>query len=176
MKISLSNFWFWLYFFLSIWVKMLLHTFATVGSVSAFKAASWQRIDIVFHSATHSVTWLPFPLQGLLSWELACQPAMRWRVRGVRFDWDMEEMEVWAVGERSTLRLSAKMRMITLPWHTHKGFFHFFKVLSEEFFSLGSSEWRFIVNRSELEHTGILYLFNLCQLWAQVMNCEVVRQ
>jgi len=35
--------------------------------VSAFTASFWQRIDIAFHSASHSVTPLPFLPQGLLS-------------------------------------------------------------------------------------------------------------
>lgn len=144
----------WEYYHILLW---------TVGSVCAFKAASWQRIDIAFHSATHSVTRLPFPPQGPLSWELACQPAMvwRWRVRGVRFDWDMEEIEEGEVGERAILRLSAKMRMITLPWHTHKGFSfpHFFKVLTEELLSLGSSEWTFFANGRELEHTMAVFTY-----------------
>lgn len=67
--------------------------FSNCGHVSFFKALFWQRIDIAFHSATHSVTRLPFAPQGLLSWELACQPETMWRVRGVRFDWDMEKIE-----------------------------------------------------------------------------------
>lgn len=63
-------------------------------SVCAFKAPSWQRMDIAFHSATPTVTRLPFPPQGLLSWEVACQPetTWRWRVREFRFDWDTTEM------------------------------------------------------------------------------------
>lgn len=99
-KIPLTKLFISIYFFLSIWVEFPSYAFATVASVSAFKAPFWQRIDIAFHTATHSVTGLPFPPQGLLSWELACQPETmwRWRVRGVRFDWDMEEMEEERVG------------------------------------------------------------------------------
>lgn len=57
---------------------------------------------VAFHSATHSVTWLPLPPQGLFSWELACQP----RQCG---------LEVWDVAgiwrrERRLKMSSAKMR------------------------------------------------------------------
>lgn len=53
--------------------------------------------------------------------------------------------------EGSTPRLSAKMRMITLPWQLHKGFLLlFFKDLSEGLLSFGSSELTVFVNGSEL--------------------------
>lgn len=136
------------------------HTFATVESVSPFKAPSWQRMDIVFHSATHSVTPLPFPPQGLLSWELACQTETVWRLGGLEVSDLTGIWRRWR-GERAALRLSAKMRII-------KSVFTLFKSLSEEFLSLGSSGWYTLANRSELAflfssaYDGSLYLFNLC--------------
>ncbi len=146
-------------FFLSIGVEILSHT--SVGSVSALKAALWQRIDIAFHSATHFVTWLPCPPQGLLSWELACQPETmwRWKVRGVRFDWDMEEME----DERGLL-CGYKLKWEWLSCcthahthtHTHTHRFFFFCAVSVEL-SFGSNELTVFVNGSWPSQRSILW-------------------
>lgn len=142
--------------------------------VSAFKAPSWQRIDIAFHSATHSVTWLPFPPQGLLSWELACQPETMW-VGGVRFDWDVEQLEEERGARKS--HWGYMLKWLWLPCCSVNA-----KLLCGEFLFLCSCEWNVCANASTLAfivswaYCRSLYLFNLCCLRAHAMNHEAVRQ
>lgn len=142
--------------------------------VSAFKAPSWQRIDIAFHSATHSVTWLPFPPQGLLSWELACQPETMW-VGGVRFDWDVEQLEEERGARKS--HWGCVLKWLWLPCCSVNA-----KLLCGEFLFLCSCEWNVCATASTLAfivswaYCRMIYLFNLCCLWAHAMNHEAVRQ
>lgn len=71
----------------------------------------------------------------------------RCRVRGVRFIWDIEEIDEEEVEGRATLRLSAQVRVI-ICCITNTVFF--VKVLSEELLSIDTSELTVFVNANEL--------------------------
>lgn len=96
----------------------------------------WLRIDRAFHSATHTVTRLPFFLlrvSSLESWPVS------WRqCRGAGLEVS-DLTGIWRRWRRvrATLGLSAKMKAITLLWHMHSLFLAS-KVFSEDLLSVAS--------------------------------------